>query len=94
MPSAELVDRGEWAKVNIESFRHLSSRVEEHLQERIESSGNGPGRRGLQRTIVGAATGAEVGLALGYLSQRVIGQYDVALIGPARAPACSSSGRI
>src|SRR4029077_3179534 len=41
---------------------------------------------GLQRTIVGAATGAEIGLAVGYLSQRVIGQYDVALIGPARAP--------
>jgi len=35
---------------------------------------------------VRAATGAEVGLAVGYLSQRVIGQYDVALIGPARAP--------
>jgi coenzyme F420 biosynthesis associated uncharacterized protein len=87
VPSAELVDRREWAKVNIESFRHLSSRVEEHLQERIESAGNGSrGGGSLQRTIVGAATGAEVGLAVGYLSQRVIGQYDVALIGPARAP--------
>ena len=40
----------------------------------------------MQRTIVGAATGAEVGLAVGYLAQRVIGQYDVALIGPAREP--------
>jgi coenzyme F420 biosynthesis associated uncharacterized protein len=87
VPSAELVDRGEWAKLNIESFRRLSSRVEVHLQDRIESSDNGSrGGGGLQRTIVGAATGAEVGLVLGYLSQRVIGQYDVALIGPARAP--------
>jgi coenzyme F420 biosynthesis associated uncharacterized protein len=82
LPAAELVDRTEWARVNLESFRDLSARVEEHLQERIKSSKVG----GLQRTIVGAATGAEVGLTVGYLSQRVIGQYDVALIGPARAP--------
>jgi coenzyme F420 biosynthesis associated uncharacterized protein len=84
VPPAELVDRDEWAQVNIESFRRLSTRVEEHLEERM--NGAPKGGRGLQRTIVRAATGAEVGLAIGYLSQRVIGQYDVALIGPARAP--------
>jgi coenzyme F420 biosynthesis associated uncharacterized protein len=84
IPPAELVDRAEWASVNLETFRDLSVRVEEHLQQRMEK-GNGRSG-GLQRTIVRAATGAEVGLAVGYLSQRVIGQYDVALIGPARAP--------
>jgi coenzyme F420 biosynthesis associated uncharacterized protein len=83
LPSAELVDRDEWARVNLETFRELSVRVERHLEERMDS---GKGGGGLQRTIVGAATGAEIGLAVGYLSQRVIGQYDVALIGPARAP--------
>ncbi len=85
VPSAELVGRDEWARVNIESFRSLSTRVEEHLENRIDGSEK-QGSSGLQRTIVRAATGAEVGLALGYLSQRVIGQYDVALLGPARAP--------
>jgi coenzyme F420 biosynthesis associated uncharacterized protein len=84
VPAAELVDRAEWASVNLESFQDLSARVEEHLEQRMEEGGKGSG--GLQRTIVRAATGAEVGLAVGYLSQRVIGQYDVALIGPARAP--------
>jgi len=83
VPPAEFVDRAAWAEVNLETFRHLSGRVESHLQDRMEHS-NGKG--GLQRTIVRAATGAEIGLAVGYLSQRVIGQYDVALIGPARAP--------
>jgi coenzyme F420 biosynthesis associated uncharacterized protein len=81
MPTAELVDRSEWAQVNLESFRDLSARVEEHLEDRMNGRA-----AGLQRTIVRAATGAEVGLAVGYLSQKVIGQYDVALIGPARAP--------
>jgi coenzyme F420 biosynthesis associated uncharacterized protein len=83
VPSAELVDRAEWARVNLESFRGLSARVEEHLQDRMNGSA---GKGGFQRTIVRAAAGAEVGLAVGYLSQRVIGQYDVALIGPTRAP--------
>ncbi len=83
LPEAELVDRSEWARVNIESFRGLSSKVERELQGRMEGRGRSGG---LQRTLVSAATGAEVGLAVGYLSQRVIGQYDVALIGPARAP--------
>jgi coenzyme F420 biosynthesis associated uncharacterized protein len=83
IPPAELVNRAEWAEVNLETFRHLSTRVESHLEERMEDSN---GKSGLQRTIVGAATGAELGLAVGYLSQRVIGQYDVALIGPAREP--------
>ena len=85
LPEAELVDRAEWARVNLESFQHLSARVEEHLDERISGGGNGR-VSGIQRTIVRAATGAEAGLAVGFLSQRVIGQYDVALIGPARAP--------
>jgi len=84
VPPAELVDRAEWARTNLDSFRELSARVEEHLERRISGSDTNGG--GLQRTIVRAATGAEVGLAVGYLSQRVIGQYDVALLGPARAP--------
>ena len=81
LPPAELVDRSEWAEVNLETFRDLSVRVEDHLEERMSKNGNS-GSKGIQRTIVGAATGAEIGLALGYLSQRGIGQYDVALIGP------------
>jgi coenzyme F420 biosynthesis associated uncharacterized protein len=85
LPEAELVDRAEWARVNIDSFEHLSTRVEEHLEQRISGSQNGRAA-GIQRTIVRTATGAEVGLAVGYLSQRVIGQYDLALIGPAREP--------
>ena len=85
LPQAELVDRAEWARVNLLSFQDLSARVEEHLEQRAPGSGNGRAA-GIQRRIVRTATGAEVGLAVGYLSQRVIGQYDVALIGPARAP--------
>ena len=82
LPAAELIHRDEWARVSIESFRSLSADVEEVLSERLRRSGGGT----VPQKIARAATGAEVGLAVGYLAQRVIGQYDVALIGPTRAP--------
>src|SRR5690348_14710730 len=44
VPPAELVDRAEWAEVNLETFRHLSGRVESHLQDRMDDSN---GRSGL-----------------------------------------------
>jgi coenzyme F420 biosynthesis associated uncharacterized protein len=81
LPEAELVGRDEWARVNLSSFRGMSAGIEEKLAERVESSGSG-----ISQSIASAATGAEVGLLVGYLAQRVIGQYDVALIGPTREP--------
>ena len=84
LPEAELVGRAEWARVNLDTFREMSAGIEEQLGERMKASdGNS---RGLPATLTRAAAGAEVGLAVGYLAQRVIGQYDVALIGPTRAP--------
>jgi coenzyme F420 biosynthesis associated uncharacterized protein len=53
----------------------------------MEGYSNDQGQgRSVSQKIARLATGVEVGLAVGYLSQRVIGQYDVALIGPTRAP--------
>ena len=84
LPEAELVGRAEWARVNLDTFREMSAGIEEQLGERMKASdGNS---RGLPAALTRAAAGAEVGLAVGYLAQRVIGQYDVALIGPTRAP--------
>jgi coenzyme F420 biosynthesis associated uncharacterized protein len=83
LPEAELIDRAEWARVNLSSFQHLSAEVEETLAERVSQAGRSDS---VPQKLARAATGAEVGLAVGYLSQRVIGQYDVALIGPTRDP--------
>ena len=83
LPAAELVDREEWARANLESFREMSGEVERTLAQRLQKSG---GIGGVGRSIARAATGAEVGLTLGYLAQKVVGQYDVALIGPTREP--------
>jgi uncharacterized protein (DUF2342 family) len=84
LPRAELIGRDEWVRTNLESFRLMSEEVESKLAERISVAGQSGG--GVSATLAGAAAGAEIGLATGYLGQRVVGQYDVALIGPAREP--------
>lgn len=83
LPAAELVGRDEWARANLAAFRDMSGEVEATLAQRMEESGSSGG---IGQTIARAATGAEVGLTLGYLAQKVVGQYDVALIGPTREP--------
>ena len=83
LPAAELVGRAEWARTNLASFREMSGEVERTLAERMQESGSSGG---IGQTLARAATGAEVGLTLGYLAQKVVGQYDVALIGPTREP--------
>ncbi len=64
---ARVVDRTDWVQANIKSMRRLLN----PLTERFASKSKGPvsffGRN---------ATGAELGLVLGWMSMRVLGQYD------------------
>lgn len=81
VPRPEAIDRPEWVRVNLEAIRGAVANVE----QRLAGSFDGPGPLGpLARATAGLAAGAEAGLAIGYLGRRVLGQYDVALIGPAR----------
>jgi coenzyme F420 biosynthesis associated uncharacterized protein len=83
LPSAEVVDRREWIGANIDSLRSMSGEMESSLASSLDLPG--PLGAGL-RTAAGAAAGVELGLVSAYLAQRVLGQYDVALIGPSRPP--------
>jgi coenzyme F420 biosynthesis associated uncharacterized protein len=81
LPSPEAVGRPDWLRANLVAIRGASG----ELERRLASSLDIPGPLGgFARTTVGAAAGVEAGLALGYLARRVLGQYDVALVGPAR----------
>jgi coenzyme F420 biosynthesis associated uncharacterized protein len=83
LPRPELVDRSEWTRVGMRTLRELSEQLEERLSEGLRL----PGPLGsLARSLAGAATGAEAGVAVGYGARRVLGQYDVALVGPDREP--------
>lgn len=84
VPALEVLDRAEWALMNIAAIEPLLGPVAGRLDGRLEKA---PGPlAGLLQAGAGAALAAEVGLVLGYLSRRVLGQYELALLGAERPP--------
>jgi coenzyme F420 biosynthesis associated uncharacterized protein len=81
-PAAELVSRADWAELNLASFERMLDPVAERLDERLSFAGP---LAGALRVGAGATIGAEAGLVMGYMSQRVLGQYELSLLG-AEAP--------
>src|SRR5919106_1535048 len=83
VPGAELVSREEWASINLETLSGLLDPVAERLARRMEFAGP---LAGVLRAGASGALAAEAGLVLGYLSSRVIGQYEVSLLGGEAPP--------
>ena len=83
IPPPEAVSRAEWAEVNVDSLANLLGPVVDRLGSRFESAGP---FSGALRTAAGATVAAETGLVLGYMSQRVLGQYELSLLEPERQP--------
>jgi coenzyme F420 biosynthesis associated uncharacterized protein len=80
LPAIESIDRSRWIEANIATMRPLL----EPLTERI-GHGTGPLAPAM-RSITQLLLGAQVGVVTGMLAQRVLGQYDIALLDPERAP--------
>jgi coenzyme F420 biosynthesis associated uncharacterized protein len=78
-PPAELVDRAGWADANLTTFSHLLEPIAGRMSERLGRAGPiaGPLRMG-----AGATIATEAGLITGYMSQRVLGQFELSLIQP------------
>jgi coenzyme F420 biosynthesis associated uncharacterized protein len=80
-PEPELVGRRAWARIALATLADAAAPVEDRLAGELEL----PGPLGtIARRGIGAAIGTEAGLAAGYAAKRVLGQYDVALVGPVR----------
>ncbi len=81
----EVVDRAGWVRGNITAFRSLIERLEGRLIDEIVPVGGG-----LTKSVLAIAnrylTTRQIGYLLGFLGQRVLGQYDLALL-TAEAPA-------
>ena len=80
-------DRVDWIHANLAGFQRMFSPIEE-----LDA---GPGtKRGTVSRVVGSVNqtvlSAEIGMLLGYMAKRVLGQYDLALLG--REPV--SSGKL
>jgi len=66
-----VTDRAGWIRANIASFQRLLRPI----TDRLESSVSGP-----LTPITSRIAGAEVGVVLGWMSKRVLGQYDLLVI--------------
>lgn len=73
------LDRGEWVRANVANFQHLLAPLEQSWRETAGGgSSNYPGIAALGRVTLSS----ELGVLLGYLAKRVLGQYDITLLSP------------
>jgi coenzyme F420 biosynthesis associated uncharacterized protein len=77
VPAPELVGRREWADVNLSTLAQLLDPVAARLDHRFDAAGP---LAGALRMGTGATLAAEAGLVMGYVSQRVLGQYELSLM--------------
>lgn len=85
----QVVSRGEWVDRNVASFSHMLEPAERSIAERLEASGPvGSAAASVAHQVVSA----ETGLLLGFLSRRVLGQYELVLPTGDRGDAVSYVG--
>lgn len=71
-------DRREWLEANFISFEQLFRPIE----EMYERNGAKSAAAALLGDLNGKILGAQMGVLLGYLARRVLGQYDLSLLSP------------
>lgn len=69
---AAVIDRPEWVDVNVRAFRSLLAPLTDKLGEQM---GSGP-----LTPVARRVAGAELGVVLGWMSKRVLGQYDLLIV--------------
>ncbi|MEW6226091.1 MAG: zinc-dependent metalloprotease [Chloroflexota bacterium] len=74
-----IVDRAEWVRANTAAFAGLIGRLEGELLDQLLPPGGGLGKATLALANRWVTT-RQLGLLLGFMGQRVLGQYDLALL--------------
>lgn len=79
----QVLDRPGWIRANMALFRDLLAPVEDFYREMAEAHSSRPGvlpSAAMQRSTALVAS-AQMGILVGYLSRRVLGQYDMSVLG-------------
>lgn len=79
IPGPEAVTREQWADLNLDSLSDMLEPVTARMGERMSSAG---ALAGPLRLVAGSTVAAEAGLVMGYMSTRVLGQYELSLLQP------------
>jgi coenzyme F420 biosynthesis associated uncharacterized protein len=89
-PVAEPLDRGQWVEANLATLRRILRPLATKVAERKAWKASGP-MPAAMRTSTRALAGAQAGTLLGYVGQRVLGQYDLPMPGPDQATSANGS---
>ena len=82
---AGVVDRGGWVRANTASFASLIGKLESDLLDQVVPVGGGLAKATLALANRWITT-RQLGFLLGFMGQRVLGQYDLALLSAEQAP--------
>lgn len=77
----EVLDRPGWIRANMANFRSLLQPVEDFYAESLNTSRSRMATPLAVQYAGRLAMGSQMGVLVGYLSRRVLGQYDIALLG-------------
>ena len=80
-----VVDRAGWVRANVETFTGVLGRLERHLLDQIVPPDAGLGKSAMALANRWVTT-RQLGLLLGFLGSRVLGQYDLAILTAEAAP--------
>jgi coenzyme F420 biosynthesis associated uncharacterized protein len=84
LPPIEAVDRPSWIAANLKTMQPLLATLTDRMDGEAASFAGPLG--GPLRSAAGLMLGAQVGALTGMLSQRVLGQYDLALLDSSAPP--------
>jgi coenzyme F420 biosynthesis associated uncharacterized protein len=76
---AGVVDRAGWVHANVATFASLISRIEGDLLDQVMPAGGGLGKAAMAIANRYVTT-RQLGFLLGFMGQKVLGQYDLALV--------------
>ena len=76
----EVLDRPAWIRANMVNFRSLLQPVED-FYTRKRRPARASARRSAFQQAARMMLSSQIGVLVGYLSRRVLGQYDIALLG-------------
>jgi coenzyme F420 biosynthesis associated uncharacterized protein len=80
-----VVDRAAWVHANVQSFASLIATLEGELLDQLIPAGAGWGKAAMALANRWVST-RQLGLLLGFMGQRVLGQYDLALLSAETTP--------
>jgi coenzyme F420 biosynthesis associated uncharacterized protein len=72
-PRARVTDRAGWVRANVASFQRLLRPLTDKIEDRV-------GANPVASVVTRNVAGAELGALLGWMSTRVLGQYDLLII--------------